>query len=106
MRQRLLSFVVFAEIVIVGQSRAATPSEPLVVVVETSPGAGMEPGEVRRTIAAELRKPVRAPRDEAGEEGADLLIVTVDRSQIRMSLRPYAAGIVSRTVRTPTDRTE
>jgi hypothetical protein len=85
-------------------SLAAASVEPLVVVVESAPGAGVDPAEVRRAIAAELRSPARAPRDAATDEASDLLIVAVDRGEIRMSLRAGAAGGISRAVPAPSDR--
>ncbi len=85
-------------------SFAAAAVEPLVVVVETRPGAAVDPAEVRQAIAAELRTPVRAPRDAAAEDTSDLLIVAVDRAEIRMSLRAHTASVVSRVVAAPGDR--
>src|SRR6476620_2564813 len=85
-------------------SLAAASVEPLVVVVETRPGAAVDPVEVRQAIAAELRTPVRAPRDAAAEETSDLLIVAIDRGEIRMSLRTHTSSVVSRVVAAPGDR--
>jgi len=76
----------------------------MIVVVETRPGAAVDPVEVRQAIAAELRTPVRAPRDAGTEETSDLLIVAVDRGEIRMSLRAHTASVVSRVVAAPGDR--
>jgi hypothetical protein len=84
-------------------SRARASVEPLVVVVETRAGAAVDPVEVRRVIAAELRAPVRAPRDQEADETSDLMIVAVDRAEIRMSLRAHAASVVSRLVPAPGD---
>jgi hypothetical protein len=95
---------VFAAVITGAPSRAVAAAEPLVVVVETRPGAGVDPGEVRRAIADELRIPVRAPRDAAAEETGDLLIVTVDRGEIQLSLRARASSVVTRTVPAPGDR--
>ena len=83
---------------------AAAVVDPLLVVVETAAGADVDAIEVRRAITGELGKPVRAPRDPAGPDTSDLLIVAVDRAEIRMSLRTGAAGVVSRAVPAPSDR--
>lgn len=103
---RYLSLVWVLAAVGTGAPRLAQASgEPLLVVVEARPGAAVDPGEVRQAIAAELRAPVRSPRDAAAEEGtADVLIVTVDRAGIAMSLRTGAATVVSRVVAAPGDR--
>jgi hypothetical protein len=85
-------------------SLAAAAVEPLVVVVETGPGVAVDPAEVRQAIAAELRTLVRAPRDAAAEDTSDLLIVAVDRAEIRMSLRAHTASVVARVVAAPGDR--
>jgi hypothetical protein len=105
MSQRLALVCVFAAVVTTGGPSLAVASiEPLVVVVETGRGGGVEPAEVRQAIATELRTSVRAPRDPAADETSDLMIVAVDRAEIRMSLRPRAAGVVSRVVLAPGDR--
>jgi hypothetical protein len=85
-------------------SLAVAAVEPLVVVVETRPGAAVDPAEVRQAIAAELRTLVRAPRDAAAEDTSNLLIVAVDRAEIRMSLRAHTPSVVSRVVAAPGDR--
>lgn len=94
----------FAAVITGAPSRAVAAVEPLVVVVETRPGGGVDPAEVRRAIADELRTPVRAPRDADAEGTADLLIVTVDRAEIRVSLRTRATSVVTRTVPAAGDR--
>ena len=94
----------FAAVVTGTRSPAVAAVEPLVVVVETRPGGGVDPTEVRRAIADELRTPVRAPRDADAEGTADLLIVTVDRAEIRVSLRTRATSVVTRSVPAPGDR--
>ena len=77
---------------------AAAAVDPLLVVVETAPGAAVDAVEVRQAITGELGTPVIAPRDPTAPDTSDLLIVTVDRTEIRMWLRAGAAGIVSRAV--------
>lgn len=83
---------------------AAAVIDPLLVVVETAPGAAVDAIEVRQAIAGELGRAVRAPRDGAARDTPDLLIVAVDRAEIRMSLRAGAGGVVSRAVPAPSDR--
>jgi hypothetical protein len=86
-------------------ARAASgASEPLLVVVETPPGLGVDASDVRRTIAAELGTGVSAPRDDAARNASDVLIVALERGEIRMSLRTGAAGVVSRTIPAPPER--
>ena len=83
---------------------AAAAVDPLLVVVETAPGAAVDAVEVRQAITGELGTPVIAPRDPTAPDTSDLLIVTVDRTEIRMWLRAGAAGIVSRAVPAAGDR--
>lgn len=83
---------------------AAAVADPLLVVVETAPGAAVDAVEVRQAITEELGTAVRAPRDGATPDTPDLLIVAVDRAEIRMSLRASGAGAVSRAVPAPGDR--
>ena len=83
---------------------AAAVVAPLLVVVETAPGAAVDAVEVRHAIAEELGTTVRAPRDPAAPDTRDVLIVAVDRAEIQMSLRAGAAGAVSRAVPAPGDR--
>ena len=72
--------------------------------METAPGAAVDAVEVRRAITGELRTPVMAPRDSTAPDTSDLLIVTVDRAEIRMWLRGGAAQVVSRAVPAAGDR--
>jgi hypothetical protein len=83
---------------------AAAAVDPLLVVVETAPGAAVDAVEVRQAITGELGTPVIAPRDPTAPDTSDLLIVTVDRAEIRMWLRAGSAGIVSRAVPAAGDR--
>ena len=78
--------------------------DPLLVVVETAPGADVDAVEVRQAITGELGTAVRAPRDPAAPDTSDLLIVAVDRAEIRMSFRAGAVGVVSRAMPAPSDR--
>ena len=105
MRQRffLVSGIAFA-VTALPSLAAAAVVDPLLVVVETAPGAVVDAVEVRQAITGELGKAVRAPRDPAAADTPDLLIVAVDRAEIRMSLRAGARAVVSRTVPAPSDR--
>jgi len=85
-----------------GAARAA--DERLLVVVESAPGAGIDPREVRQTVGAELGMPVVAPEDPTAAQASNVLIVEVDKADIRMSLRGSAAGLVGRTIPAPLDR--
>ena len=105
MRQRffLVSVIAFA-VTALPSLAAAAVVDPLLVVVETAPGAVVDAVEVRQAITGELGKAVRAPRDPAAPDTPDLLIVAVDRAEIRMSLRAGAGAVVSRTMPAPSDR--
>jgi hypothetical protein len=83
---------------------ARAADERLLVVVESAPGVAVDAREVRQTIGTELGIPVVAPTDAAAAGASNVLIVSVDRSDIRMSLRGSAAGLVARTIPLPPDR--
>jgi hypothetical protein len=85
-----------------GTARAS--DERLLVVVESGPGVAVDARDVRQTIGAELGVPVVAPSDAAAAGASNVLIVAVDKSDIRMSLRGSAAGLVARTIPSPLDR--
>ena len=78
--------------------------DPLLVVVETAPGAVVDAVEVRQAITGEVGTAVRAPRDPGAPDTPDLLIVAVDRAEIRMSFRAGAGSVVSRAVAAPSER--
>jgi hypothetical protein len=87
-----------------GLSAARAGQEPLLVVVEASPGAEVGPWDARQAIAGELGTAVVAPRDRAAADTARLLVVAVDGETIRMSLRDGASALVSRTIPAPPER--
>jgi hypothetical protein len=101
-RVSLLVVVLAVAAVRAGTARAA--DDRLLVVVESAPGAGVDAREVRQTVGAELGIPVIAPEDATAAEASNVLIVTIDKSDIRMSLRGSAAGLVGRTIPAPGDR--
>ena len=94
----------FALALIRGAGSAHAADEPLLVVVESTPGAGIDAREVRQTVGAELGIPVVAPEDATAAGASNVLIVSIDKSDIRMSLRGSAAGLVGRTIPAPVDR--
>jgi hypothetical protein len=96
------AFVLFAVIAGAGAARAA--DAPLLVAVEVAPGSDVSAAEVRHTVATELGAPVVSARDEAAAGAADVLLVTVDPHEVRMSLRAGAAPVVSRAIAAPADR--
>jgi hypothetical protein len=105
MSQRfLLLTVITVAAVALPSFAAAAVVDPLLVVVETAPGAAVDAVEVRQAISGELGTAVRAPRDPAAPDTPNLLIVAVDRAEIRMSLRRGTAGAVWRAVPAPGDR--
>ena len=77
---------------------AAIAAEPLLVVVEAQPGSRLDAGEVRRRIAAELGQPVISPRDLAAAGASNVLIVALDATGIRVSLREGTTTRVSRVI--------
>src|SRR4051812_22946018 len=93
-----VTVIAFAATGLPARAAAATIVDPLLVVVETAPGADVDAVEVRQAISGELGTAVRAPRDPAAPDTSDLLIVAVDRAEIRMSLRGGAGSVVSRAV--------
>jgi len=108
MQTRWASFLVavLAPIAIIAATSgsASAAGERLLVVVESTPGTGIDPREVRQTVGAELGMPVIAPEDATAAGASNVLIVAIDKSDIRMSLRGSAAGLVGRTIPAPPDR--
>jgi hypothetical protein len=85
-----------AALVVSGSAMGA--GDPLLVVVEAQPGSGVDAGEVRRRIATELGQPVVSPRDLTATAASNVLIVAIDNSAIRISLREGALTRVSRII--------
>jgi hypothetical protein len=83
---------------------ARAADERLLVVVESAPGVAVDAREVRQTIGTELGIPVVAPTDAAAAGASNVLLVAIDKSEIRMSLHGSAAGLVARTIPLPPDR--
>ena len=102
-RHFLVSVIVIAATAVPSFAAAAVV-DPLLVVVETAPGAAVDAVEVRQAVMGDLGTSVIAPRDPTAPDTSDLLIVTVDRAEIRMWLRGGAAGVVSRAVPAAGDR--
>jgi len=82
-------------IVEVGAARAA---EDLLVVVEAPPQLNIDAGDVRRRIAIELGQPVISPDDPAAPRTSQVMIVALDRHDIRLTMRNGASSQVSRTI--------
>jgi hypothetical protein len=104
MQTRWVSLLIAVLAVTFTAGSAHATDERLLVVVESTPGAGIDPREVRQTVEAELGVPVIAPGDATAAEASNVLIVEVDKADIRMSLRGSAAGLVGRTIPAPLDR--
>jgi hypothetical protein len=82
---------------------------PLLVVVETGPGAECDAAAVRAAIAAELHKEVVAPsttRATAAAAGAqpDMIVVAIDKDRIVLTLRGSAEKDLTRAIAAPSDR--
>ena len=87
-----------AMIVEMGAGAARAADDPLLVVVETQPGLGVDAADVRRRIAGELRQRVVSPSDPAAPRASQVLIVSLDEHDIRISMRTGASARVSRTI--------
>jgi hypothetical protein len=86
---------------VLAPAAARAAETPLLVVVEAPPGLGLDGGDVRQTIGAELGTPVLAPRETEGGGPSDLMIVALDRGDIRMSLRGRTTPPLSRSIPMP-----
>jgi len=88
-----------AIMIAIGAARVARAADdPLLVVVETQPGLGVDAADVRRRIASELGAQVVAPNDPAASRASQVLIVALDEHDIRISMRSGASARVSRTI--------
>ena len=100
---RSSSLAVLGIAVLAGTARAA--ETPLLVAVEIAPGVDIGPADVRQIVAAELGTPVIGSRESTADGASDVLLVALDRGEIRMSLRAGAGQpVVSRTIAAPPDR--
>src|SRR4051794_30960370 len=86
--------------------RAWATNEPLLVVVEAKPGAGVAPADIRSALREELQGPVLSPEDAKAAEATRLLVVTLDGPTIRVSLRDSPSELVTRTVAAPAGQSE
>src|SRR4051812_46435106 len=88
-----------AMLVVIGIADSARAADdPLLVVVETEPGLGVDAADVRRRIAGELGAQVVSPSDPAASRASQVLIVALDQRDIRISMRSGAAASASRTI--------
>lgn len=106
---RLIALTAILAIIHSGEGRAAELSEaPLLVVVETGPGAGCDAAAVRGAIAAELKARVAAPTSPPvvalSAQRSDVLLVAVDRDRIVVTLRGRADRELTRSIAAPADR--
>jgi hypothetical protein len=85
-------------------ARATAPVDRVVVVVDGSAGLGVDGDAVRRAISEELRAPVIAPSDQAAGDAPAILVVSVDRAAIRMTLRANGRGATTRAIPAASDR--
>ena len=86
----------------VAGARAAT--DPLLVVVESAPASGLDPGEIRRSIGRELSRKVVAPSDPDATGSSQVLLVVAEGGHIAMSLRSTDTGAAARTIVAPRER--
>jgi hypothetical protein len=88
-----------AIMIAIGAARVARAADdPLLVVVETQPGLGVDAADVRRRIAGELGAQVVSPNDPAATRASQVLIVALDEHDIHISMRSGASARVSRTI--------
>ena len=99
---RSTSLALLAIAALAGTARAA--DAPLLVAVEVAPGVDVGPADVRQIVATELGTPVIGTREPTADGASDVLLVGLDRGEIRMSLRAGAGPVVSRTISAPPDR--
>src|SRR4051812_47693351 len=104
-----------AMVVADASARAAELAEPaggerpLLVTVEIEPGAGADATQVRRAIATELGRPVVGLATSAGGKGPspggpDVLLVTLDRERVVLSMRRRSDETVARALLVPSER--
>jgi hypothetical protein len=79
-------------------------NNPLLVVVESQSSLGVDAADVRRRIAGELHQAVVSPGDPAAAHAAQVLIVTLDENDIKISMRSGGSVEVSRTIPDVNDR--
>lgn len=84
--------------------RAGAADAPLLVAVEVAPGADADAADVRQIVAAELAARVVGAREPTAATASDVLLVTLDAHEIRMSLRAGTTPVVSRMIAAPADR--
>ena len=105
MRTRVWGLAVGVAAILGGRATAsAAADEALLVVVEASPDVGVDAGEIRRAIAAEIHLPAVAPADPEFERADRALIVGVARNQIGVALRSRYAASVIRVIPASLDR--
>ena len=80
---------------------APAAEDPLLVVVESPPGSGLDPVEVRRSVERELLRKVLAPTDAASSRSSQVLLVAFDGQRIAVSLRTGDVAPPPRTIPAP-----
>jgi hypothetical protein len=91
----------FAAALVSMSAAARGANDPLLVVVESPRGSGLDPAAVRRSIERELVRKVLAPTDAAAARSSQVLLVAFDGRQIAMSLRTGDAAPTARTIPAP-----
>jgi len=88
----------------VGAGPARADDRPLLVVVESPPGLGVDAAAVRQRVASELDRPVVSPRDPSAAAATDILVVALDGGQVQLSLREGSVTRVARAIPDLADR--
>jgi hypothetical protein len=84
---------------------ASAAADPLLVIVESAPGVGIEAAAVRRSIEKELSRKVVAPFDPAAGQATQVLLVALDGRRITISLHSADAGSPERSIAAPREAT-
>ena len=83
---------------------AAGPADRVVVVVDGSAGLGLGGDDVRQAISDELRAPVISPSEPAAGDASNILVVSVDKATVRMTLRASGREPTTRSIPASSDR--
>ena len=104
MRTSRARFAALAVLLVSGAARAEGNDAALMVAVEIDAGLGVDAGEVRGAIGAELHRPIAAPAAAPGTEMGEILLVSMGRGRTVVSFRSRADETAAREIATPPDR--
>jgi hypothetical protein len=87
-----------------GTRARAGHEDSLMVAVEVEPELGIDAGEVRSAIGAELHRPVVAPAAAPKVDAEDVLLVSMSGKRTVVSFRGASRQDAARAIPTPADR--